>query len=291
MKHPFDLLQSNLLDLLYELRTSDIHLTVVGGYGLYLKRQSLYKAGARPLLPLITEPRSTDDLDLFLATQILADPKTAKSVLTAVRKLQFESVANKENFQFEKMFQIEAQKYRVKLDFLTRIPDDSNILDALDIQDVRVRNKKGGGIHAHRTDEAIAIEDDPIPIVLTGLRTTGEEFSGQVYLPQAYTYLMMKLFAFRDWEIKKRNSGHASKHALDLYSIVAMLTEKEFMEAQQASQTYRHRPATREAAGIVQEFFLQVTTMGNIRLREHPRFSRDMDLAEFISVLGELFPK
>ena len=291
MKHPFDLLQSSLLDLLYELRTSDIHLTVGGGYGLYLKRQSLSETGARALLPLIAEPRSTDDIDLFLATQILVDSKTAKSVLAAVQNLNFKPVANKENFQFEKTFQIEAQAFRVKLDFLTRMPDDPISLNVLDIQGVRVRNKNGGGIHAHRTDEAIAIEDDPIPIVLTGLRTTGEEFSDQVYLPQAYAYLMMKLFAFRDWETKKRNFGHASKHALDLYSIVAMLTEKEFMEAQQASQTYRHWPATREAAGIVQEFFPQVTTMGNIRLREHPRFSRDMDLAEFISVLGELFPE
>lgn len=71
MSHPFDLLASNLLDLLYELREADIHLIVCGGYGLYLKRQHLQATGEAHLLPLILEARSTNNLDMFLTTDVI----------------------------------------------------------------------------------------------------------------------------------------------------------------------------------------------------------------------------
>ena len=141
-----------------------------------------------------------------------------------------------------------------------------------------------------RTEEAIAAEDNPLPVVLAGLRTTGEEFSRQVYLPQAYSYLMMKIFAFRDWEKVKQKPGNASKHALDIYSIVAMLTEEELAAAEQASHAYQQRPEAQETARVVHECFSQTASLGNLRLREHQDFAQNTDLTEFISLLNELFP-
>lgn len=290
MNHPFDLLQSNLLDLLYELRISDIRLIIGGGYGLSLKRRLMEKTNAIPLLSFIPPARSTDDLDMFLATQILVDSEKAKVVLKAVRTLHYEVVEDRENFQFIKEFDYDGRPYRVKFDFLTKMPNNPSETKLLDVQRVRVKNKKGGGIHAHLTDEAIAVEDDPIPIELEGSRTTGEGYSGKVYLPQAYAYLMMKLFAFRDWETKKKNPGYARKHALDLYAIVAMMTEEELATAEAARQKYGHMLTAQEAALIVSEFFARNTAMGNIRLQEHPSFTPDANAIEFMSVLTDLFP-
>lgn len=230
-----------MLDLLYELRETDIRLIVGGGYGLYLKRQHLQSTGEVHLLPLISEARSTNDLDMFLTTDIMVNLPKAKAVLGAVKRLEFTAVPDRENFQFIKTFQRNGHSLEVKIDFLTPMPDNPAALRILDIQDKRVRNKRSGGIHAHKTEEAIAVEDKLIPVAFAGLRTNGEEFSGQVYLPQAYSYLMMKLFAFRDWEKVKQKPGNASKHALDVYSIVAMLTEEELAAAEQASRTYRQR--------------------------------------------------
>ena len=274
--------------MVYELRDAEIRLIIGGGYGLYLKRRYLEAAGETHLLPLIPEARSTNDLDMFLATEILADLSKAKAVLATVQRLGFTAVKDRENFQFLKAFPVGRQSFEVKIDFLTPMPNNPVAQGALDIQERRVRNKKSGGIHAHKAEEAIAVEDKPVSVVLTGLRTTGENFSGQVYLPQAYAYLLMKLFAFRDWEQVKQNPGYASKHALDVYSIVAMITEEELAVAEQASRIYWHRPEAREAAAIVQEFFARTTDLGNLRLREHQDFPQNTKLTEFISVLKDL---
>lgn len=209
----------------------------------------------------------------------------------AVQRLGLTAVPERENFQFIKTFQKDGQSLEVKIDFLTPMPGNPDALRVLDIQDRRVRNKRSGGIHAFKTEEAIAVEDNPTPITLVGLRTTGEAFSGQIYLPQAYAYLLMKLFAFRDWETKKQNFSYSRKHALDLYSIVAMLTEEELAAAEQASHTCQQRPAAQEAASIVREFFARTVDLGNLRLREHQDFPQNIDLTEFISTLNELFPQ
>ena len=291
MNHPFDLLKSNLLDLLHELREADIRLIVGGGYGLYVKRQHLQATEETHLLPLISEARSTNDLDLFLTTQILVDPEKSRVVLRAMQALQCETVLSKENFQFTRRLDYEEQAYEIKFDFLTKMPDAAAEIELLDVQKVRVRGNKHGGVHAHLTKEAIAVEDNPILVALAGLRTTGEEFSGQVYLPQAYSYLMMKLFAFRDWETVKKKPGNASKHALDVYSIVSMMTEVELATAEMSSRKYRLVPAAQEASSIVSEFFSGSATMGIIRLREHPYFDRDVDITEFMSILTDLFPR
>lgn len=98
----------------------------------------------------------------------------------------------------------------------------------------------------------------------------------------------MKLFAFRDWEQVKQDPGYASKHALDVYSIVAMITEEELAAAEQAGRIYQHRPEAQKAAAIVQEFFAHTTDLGNLRLREHPSFPQNTNLTEFILVLRDL---
>lgn len=289
MNHPFDLLQSNLLDLLYELRTSEIRLIVCGGYGLYLKHQWIEKTNASTLLSFIPAARSTNDLDLFLATQVLVDREKAKTVLEAIQALQYMAIENRENYQFSKEFNHDGQLFRVKFDFLTKMPDDPSEVKLLEVQEIRVKNKGRGGIHAHLTIEAIAVEDNPAPMEIVGSRTTGEGYGSRVYVPQAYAYLMMKLFAFRDWEAKKQNPSYARKHALDLYTIVAMMTEEELVTAEAASQRYGHTEAAQEAARIVNEFFSQTTAMGSIRLREHQSFDLNAGADEFMSILMGLF--
>lgn len=53
----------------------------------------------------------------------------------------------------------------------------------------RVKPHPSVGLHAHRTDEALAIEDRAVPLELTGDRTSGETFTGSVYLPPTYAFL------------------------------------------------------------------------------------------------------
>lgn len=64
-------LQTALLELLYEIKDSDINLIVGGGFGIYLKEEYVRRLGARTLLNEWPESRSTNDLDLFLRPELL----------------------------------------------------------------------------------------------------------------------------------------------------------------------------------------------------------------------------
>lgn len=72
--------------------------------------------------------------------------------------------------------------------------------------------------------------------------------------------------------------------------IIAMMTEEEYDVARNLSKEYGGEPTFGEAVNIVRDYFSDVERLGVIRLREHPQYSRDMNLAEFLSVLAEIFP-
>lgn len=65
--NPADLLEASLLDILYELKDTEISLILGGGYGLHLKRLHALKkkaSGERLLLSVVSPARSTNDLDI-----------------------------------------------------------------------------------------------------------------------------------------------------------------------------------------------------------------------------------
>jgi len=64
-------LQTALLDLLQKVDDPEIRLIVGGGFGIYLKTDHIRRSGMRTLLDQWPEPRSTNDLDLFLRPELL----------------------------------------------------------------------------------------------------------------------------------------------------------------------------------------------------------------------------
>ena len=173
-----DHLTASLLDLLQKLRERKIPIIVGGGFGLYLKRRHLEATGQRTLFDRLPEPRSTNDLDLFLHGEVLVD---------FARATQFKET----------------------------ITDDR--------------------------------------------RLRGEQE-------------------------KER------QHALDLYTIVGMMTEDEYERTKQLGAEIRSNVHAVRARSIVQNQFAGKTTGGVLRLREHPLFRDDFQLNEFIDVLAEIFP-
>src|SRR5207302_2210353 len=97
---PLDLLQASLLDLLYELRAHDVRLIVGGGYGLYLKQRWLRETQQRTMLRVFPEARSTNDLDLFLRTEVLADPHRTRLITDALDRLGCAPVESAKYLQF-----------------------------------------------------------------------------------------------------------------------------------------------------------------------------------------------
>jgi len=289
MNNPFDPLQSNLLDLLYALEGSHISLTIGGGYGLYLKRQQIEMSNAKTLLSFIPPARSTNDLDVFLQTEVFAHSSNAEAVSEALQRMGCTALEASKCFQFARSVQHNGQPHEIKFDLLTKMPIDQPD-QQIQVNGIRVKNKKTSGIHAHLTKEAVAIDDSPVSVQITGTRTFGEDYAATVYVPQTYAYLLMKLFAFRDWETVKKEPEQGRKHALDLYSIAAMTTEEELAIAEQLSQKYRQTPEAQEAGQIVKEFFSRNADLGIIRLRENQAPIPDGEEAEFKSLLSDLLP-
>ena len=285
-----DPLQATLLDLLYELREADLPLILGGGYGLFLRQKQVIESRERLLLTSVPPLRSTNDLDFFLRTELMADSTRLKPLREALDRLGFTVIASAQNYQFARVFRLGGQEWDVKIDLLTRKPDRVEY-PRLKFDARRVSPHPSVGVHAHTTPEAVAIEADVTPLTVDGQRTDGAEYSGTVYLPTSYAFLMMKLFALRDqWQNDRKDYGR--KHALDVYTVIAMLTEAEFDRSLTLRNRYQATAEATEAALVVAQLFADGNAPGSLRLREHPNFPRVTpgEWNEFLRTLTELFP-
>lgn len=285
-----DPLEVTLLDLLFELREVTFPLILGGGYGLYLRQRQVIASGDALLLSAIPPLRSTSDLDVFLRTELLADSEKLKPLRDALDRMGFTVIPSAQNYQFARKFTFGGREWDIKVDLLAREPDPA-IHPRLKFDARRVKPDPSVGIHAHTTPEAVAIEDEATPLSVSGKRTDGDDYSGVIYLPSSYAFLMMKLFALRDqWQAEGKDYGR--KHALDIYTIVAMLTQAELTKSLLIRDRYQATDAATEAGRIVRELFSDTDAPGSLRLREHPGFPPGAlaEMEGFRGILAELFP-
>ena len=80
-------LRTALLDLIQKVKNSDIKLIIGGGFGIYLKTNHIERLGLRTLLDQWPEPRSTNDLDLFLRPELLFESSRLKPLVSAIKDL------------------------------------------------------------------------------------------------------------------------------------------------------------------------------------------------------------
>jgi len=71
------------------------------------------------------------------------------------------------------------------------------------------------GLHAHTTDEALAVEDDPIEITLSGLPHDREPYSASFCVPQSYPFLYDEAFAARSAIRATKREGLRSRTCVD----------------------------------------------------------------------------
>lgn len=284
-----DHLRTALLDLLHELEDSDIHLMLSGGYGLFLKQEQLATEDVTTLIPpdRWPEARATNDIDFLLRPEIVTRAEHMGIIRAALNRLGFEPIEGAEFYQFAKS--LGGSRF-VKIDFLAGPLGEHEDLSRVRVDARRVKPRPSVGLHAHRTDEAVAYDFEPIDVPIAGTRSTGEAATYTVPIPQAFTYSMMKLFAFRDRKDDEAKE-FAQHHALDVYRIVAMLTEPEYKTVRKLAAQYRQNDRVREASGIVSRFFDEIDASGVLRMREHKLFAENFDVRQFIDVLRELFPE
>jgi hypothetical protein len=83
-------LQTALLDLLKKVHDSDVRLIAGGGFGIYLKTNYVGKSGMRTFLDQWPEPRSTNDLDLFLRPELLIESLDLYTILATATEEEWE---------------------------------------------------------------------------------------------------------------------------------------------------------------------------------------------------------
>ena len=283
------ILKTSLLDLLHELRGQEMPLILGGGYGLYLKQIHLQETlSSATLIPgeLWPAPRATEDLDILLKTEIVVDANRMRAIRAALDKLRYVVIETAKFMQFVKPL---GGGMLVKVDLLTGplglFADDPRVK----VDDRRVRPRESVQLHAHRMDEAVGSQESTLAIPVRGTLSSGQAYETVVHVPQAFTLLLMKLFAFRD-RCMDAEKDMARHHALDLYRIVAIMTEDEFQQTAQRVAEHQSEPVIVEAKRIVGEHFASTESLGSLRLREHRLWREGMAITEFLSAMRDLLP-
>jgi hypothetical protein len=276
-----------LLDLLHELEDTDIKLIVGGGFGIYLRYREFLKTQPRILLRELPEPRSTNDLDLFLRTELLVDPERVMALSRALDRLGYEAVETAKYYQFMKKGPEGGNAGSMKIDFLTG-PERAFEAMGLRTDPRRVRPKSSAHLHAHPVNEALTLEEHLMPVKVEGRLSTGRDAEGEIFLPHSFTFLMMKLFAFRDC-MNDAAKDYGRHHALDMYTIVALMTEKEWDSSLTMYAEHRGDPKIVEACGLIAKLFGSELDFGVLRLKENAYYRPGFQVAEFLEALGDLF--
>jgi hypothetical protein len=281
-------LKTSLLDLLHEIEGKDIKLIIGGGFGIYLKIFHMQQQGKRTLLKEWPEPRSTNDLDLFLRPELLIESARLKPLAEAIARLGYKVIPGAEKYQFVKSGADDSDAGNIKIDILTG-PQSCFQGTAVKADNRRARPTPSVGVHAHPVDEAATLEKGLLSVKLEGRLSSAEIYHADVFLPHPYTFSMMKLFAFKD-RLDDPNKDFGRYHALDIYSIIATTGEEEWRYALELRDQLREQPYVLEAGNLVSKYFSSFDKLGIIRLRENPYYRPKLQIEEFMSALLELFP-
>lgn len=287
-----DPLKSNLLDILYELQAINMSLVLGGGYGLYLKQIHLQETGKQTLLSadFWPAPRATQDLDFLLTTEIITSDHAMKQLRSVLDRLGYLPLEKFKCAHFTKSL---PQGGFLKIDLLVGpIPDRLHHL--VKIKEMRVRSRPRSKdeppvrLHAYLTPEAIELGQWLDELVVEGTRTDGQPYKSKIFLPNPFTYLVMKLFAFRDRK-DDPNKNLARHHALDLYRITAMLLESEYAMLEKCIAKHFADPIVRDAKRIVADYFSSIDSLGALRLSEYRRQFPSLDIPRFIPEIVSIF--
>jgi hypothetical protein len=277
-----------LIDLVRAIGRPDFKLILGGGFGLYLKQLHLQRQpDLRTLLPgdLWPYPRATEDLDVFLPTEVVVSLKEMQTLRAALDRLDFKPVEEAKFLHFVKPW---GTGGRVKIDMLTGPISDDAMKAKVQISRPRVRPRGKLELHAYLTEEALDIESSLLSLPVEGIGSDGRADRVVVYIPQPFTFLLMKLHAFGD-RMEDADADLGRHHALDIYRVVAMLTEADYALVRQGVQKHTASNPVLRVREIVSMHFSSPTSLGVIRMKEHPLFTPRMDVDRFIAALADLF--
>ncbi len=251
----------------------DARLLLGGGLGLYLKQRHLRAAGARTLIPWDDLPpaRTTQDIDLFLRAEVIADPDRVLRHRGVLDALGFSAVPGAGWLKFQR----EIAGTRVLLDVMVGPLDGHAASVKITGARARPKNLHGRvGLHAFSAPDALGVEHDPLSVPVDGRRSDGTEASCTVAVPQAFPYMLMKLGALRD-RIHDQDKNLGRHHAMDLYRVIGLLTREEDDTSMMLAGRFADHPRVEAASRAVEDLFVPADGLGRLRLLEYQRMNPD----------------
>lgn len=273
---------NTFVDLHDKLSGKGVSIILGGGLGLYLQQLYLMENPVRTLIDGSgwPRPRSTSDIDVFFPLEVLVSLDEMKAVRAVIDEMHFEPIAGSEYWRFN------LPQNEVKVDLLTG-PIDDKVKDRLKTDSRRARPKGELQLHAHPVPEALDLSDRLEQVVLTGTTSVDKQNSPKVSIPSPFTYLMMKVTAFGDlFENEDKDLGR--HHALDVYRIVAMMTEEQFVETKAQFKLHSSSPYVERVRRLVTDCFLTEQSIGVLRMREHAFWGDNIRLPKFMDALKEI---
>lgn len=272
---------NTFIDLHEKLSGRGISIILGGGLGLYLKQLHLLETPNRTLIDVSgwPKPRSTSDIDVFFPMEVLVSLEEMKTVRSIIDEMHFEPIAGSEFWRFN------LPKNDVKIDLLTG-PVDA-MKTGLKSDSRRVRPKGDLELHAHPVPEVVNLADHLEQVALAGKTSGKQQYSSTVNVPSPFTYLMMKVTAFGD-QLSNEDKNLGRHHALDVYRIIAMMTEAQFLETKSQFKLHHSSPYVERVRSLVKELFARQDGTGILRMREHSFWDNSMRLLDFMEPLREL---
>lgn len=272
---------NTFIDLHERLSEKGISIILGGGLGLYLKQLHLLEKPHRTLIDGSgwPKPRSTSDIDVFFPLEVLVSLDEMKIVRSIIDEMHFEPIAGSEFWRFN------LPENEVKIDLLTG-PVDA-MKTHLKSDSRRARPKGDLELHAHPVPEALDLSNHLESVTLTGRTSGKQQYSSTVSIPSPFTYLMMKVTAFGD-QVENEDKNLGRHHALDVYRIVAMMTEEQFLETKSQFKKHYSSPYVERVRTLAKEFFVKEDGIGILRMREHAFWGDNMQLPDFIGALSDI---
>ncbi|WP_412068593.1 hypothetical protein [Rubrivirga sp. IMCC43871] len=287
-----DLLGDELQRLAAALEPHGVPVIIGGGYGLLLRQQHVEESEVPTLRPIPTA-RSTNDLDVFLTVELVADAEKMAAIRTVLDDRGFKVVDKAKYFQFDRPVEYAGAERKLKVDLLAPPPRPGNELrKKVKLKSSRVGPRDRGDddpvIHARATPEAFIVSEHTLVLPLG-------EAGLEVLVPHPFSFLLLKLFAYRD-QRENEEKEYGRYHAYDLYRIVAMMTAEDFQQAEALRDQYLDDEIVIEARRIVAELFGDDEAEGALAVLEHARAVADRtltreDAGAFTNDLRELLPR
>lgn len=249
----------NLVEILEHPASSN--LILVGGMSILLRMDWLRRQQVRTLIEEIPAARATRDLDFILGLDLFVDRQKGTVVRKMLNELGYKSKTDFMQFI----------KGGVLIDLMARQPDVNDENSALKVNDSRVGSRDTISLHGRNTAEAFAVEDHPYVVQVQLDRKSGLVDRFSVRIAHPYSLINMKVRATRDWHESKSNPSSpkpfGEKHALDVFILVASLTEPELLDCERLASKYKDHKVAREIRSEAEALFSTLQSPGFAEVR------------------------